>query len=474
MSRITEASNVLSTDIDIADSEGIFRILRTCDAQIFSGWSTYPTIYHNSVLKTLDKIIDTIKGWLDDGKLNKPKIRVFLSGAGTSGRLAHFCARTMNSILKEHSFLSFDYLMAGGDSALIIGQEGAEDNTKLASEDIQKRIGDVCDYVVYIGITCGFSAPYVASQLNWMMDQIENNPNSHVICALMGFNPVELSRNILIEGWNKSFLDVSNRLKIKSEQNDNKHFIINPVVGPEAITGSTRMKGGTVTIILLWVLFAKILQDCLQFKLIPEINTEGNLKYSVSELFLHYEKIFSYTYNPVSQVASVIQSVGHSLCQEASVYYLSEGSLAILGLIDASECPPTYGAKLSDIRGFVVGGWKTMGNREGDISQLGFYYRISEKDFISDVLPSLKSNDTFIVLHTDTQPTDTLASIIELVKEKNCGIKWIHLHWAIGNRTESKLAKILPKETTIVTIDLPFSQLLDNVTAYLELSLIHI
>jgi hypothetical protein len=38
-----------------------------------------------------------------------------------------------------------------------------------------------------------------------------------------------------------------------------------------------------------------------------------------------------------------------SLRSGGNIYYIGDDSLAIMGLIDASECPPTYGASKSDI-----------------------------------------------------------------------------------------------------------------------------
>ena len=60
------------------------------------------------------------------------------------------------------------------------------------------------------------------------------------------------------------------------------------------------------------------------------------------------------------------------------VCYLGRGTKGILGVIDASECPPTYGADFNDIRGFLQDGWATLGNNEGDLSQrVGSQYRFN-------------------------------------------------------------------------------------------------
>jgi N-acetylmuramic acid 6-phosphate (MurNAc-6-P) etherase len=47
-----------------------------------------------------------------------------VSGAGTSGRIAYLVARAFNKFFPDDFY--FHYLIAGGDKALIVGQEGKE------------------------------------------------------------------------------------------------------------------------------------------------------------------------------------------------------------------------------------------------------------------------------------------------------------------------------------------------------------
>jgi hypothetical protein len=82
------------------------------------------------------------------------------------------------------------------------------------------------------------------------------------VCFAVGFNPVALARKTPIELWsdrktNNTFFEVASRLQSKQVtvvrmlrgsltlvclQGDGHHFILNPIVGPEPITGSSRMK----------------------------------------------------------------------------------------------------------------------------------------------------------------------------------------------------------------------------------------
>jgi len=52
---------------------------------------------------------------------------------------------------------------------------------------------------------------------------------------------------------------------------DGRHFVVNPIVGPEAITGSSRMKGGSATKLLLETLFACALSRALHTPLVPDL-----------------------------------------------------------------------------------------------------------------------------------------------------------------------------------------------------------
>ncbi len=95
----------------------------------------------------------------------------------------------------------------------------------------------------------------------------------------MGFNDVSVARSAPIENWDKSVFDVVQQLYKKTQTNKQNHFIVNPIYGPEPISGSTRlinpqiqelidrrMKGGTVTKILLDSIFAKFF---FQVKQVP-------------------------------------------------------------------------------------------------------------------------------------------------------------------------------------------------------------
>ena len=142
--------------------------------------------------------------------------RLFYLGAGTSGRLgivdASECPPTFG----------VDYglvigLMAGGDSAIRKAVEFAEDDTNIGWNDLLEYKINSNDVV--IGIAASGTTPYVIGALKKC--QNENITTGCIVCNLG--SPVA---------------DVSD-------------YPIEVVVGPEFVTGSTRMKSGTAQKLVL-------------------------------------------------------------------------------------------------------------------------------------------------------------------------------------------------------------------------------
>lgn len=136
--------------------------------------------------------------------------RLFYIGAGTSGRLGILDATEIPPTfgLPENRVIG---LIAGGDEAIRKSVEFAEDNINLASKNLEAYHLTENDSV--IGIAASGSTPYVISGLKYakqvgaLTGSISNNPNS----------PISAVADISIE----------------------------IIVGPEFVTGSTRMKSGT-------------------------------------------------------------------------------------------------------------------------------------------------------------------------------------------------------------------------------------
>ncbi len=382
---ITELSNDLTADIDIASAEGMVRYFRQADAQIFNGFLDLPGLYDTPTLETLHQLAQRAAQ-----TLASPKGVVVLAGAGTSGRLAMLAARTFNTIFAPITGRApFKHLMAGGDAALVQAQEGAEDDSTLSVRDLENATNGTDD-IFYIGITCGMSAPYIAGQL----EALKDNPAAHSV--LMGFNPLELSRDVAIEGYHTTFKQIA----VATDASANG-TLLNPVVGPEPITGSTRMKSGSATKILLEVLFHAA-------RLVLEENYD--IPTAIVIMLRAYEDAVRDTYLQIDSIAALVEAGGNALRNKGHIYYLGaagenpEGcfqlppDVGILGLIDASECPPTYGAGFEDVRGFVSEGWPSLVGHMPDFASRGTHYQFSFDDFRSQKLDSLSSHDLVVFL----------------------------------------------------------------------------
>jgi N-acetylmuramic acid 6-phosphate etherase len=154
--------------------------------------------------------IDVISARLADGG------RLIYFGAGTSGRLgvldAAECPPTFNADPKQ-----VIGLIAGGLSALTTAVEGAEDNPKMGEADLRSVNLSAKDAVV--GIATSGRTPYVLGGLEYA-------------CEVGAFR-VGLACNRDAE--------LTTRCNVN----------IIPVVGPEVLSGSTRMKAGTATKMVL-------------------------------------------------------------------------------------------------------------------------------------------------------------------------------------------------------------------------------
>ncbi len=160
-----------------------------------------------AVYKTIPNIEELVKRILERMKKGG---RLFYIGAGTSGRLGILDA----SEIPPTYGVGYDLvigLIAGGDKAIRKAVESAEDNEDLGWQELQKFNINELDTV--IGIAASGRTPFVIgavkkARANGILTGcITNNPDS------------ELTRNV----------DIS----------------IEAIVGPEFVSGSTRMKAGT-------------------------------------------------------------------------------------------------------------------------------------------------------------------------------------------------------------------------------------
>ncbi|KAL9642716.1 hypothetical protein ABK040_009795 [Willaertia magna] len=491
MSRITERSNVITKDIDIVNAEEMIRLLRQSDSQLFTGYDVYPSIFDK--LDDCVKISNTLKEIILSNQ------QVIFSGCGTSGRLAYFCAKNYNYCLKQlfpnneslHS--CFKYLIAGGVNALVTPQEGAEDNPIKGKSDVEDIINNDKRGGLYVGITCGLSAAYVAGQLMYLN---ENKDNVKMDSVLLGFNNEDSARDSPIEGWkdNLSFKKVVEIIK----QNDSEFIVLNPIVGPEGITGSTRMKGGSATKILLDVVFAGAVLAVLNDKL--------NMRDVLFQLLSGFEQTVRSTYdncrmNNVNGLPQLIEMAAQSLKHQQTsgdirnetevghIYYVGCDNAGTLGFIDASECPPTYGAHELDVRGFLHSGWKDVfcdngEDRNLEMSKNGECFNISFNHLTSNLLPHLNEKDSVFFIAIDyllnEEKLIDMTEVYKKVKQKNSKTCWIvisspKLGCMFNDKNNLQCGSVISKIENIgdkiVTVNLPHLCLLPHLFGFAELSL---
>ncbi len=198
----TESRNPASEAIDSLSAVEIVRLINSQDALVAEAVGR--------VKEAIGRAIDVIADRLRHGG------RLIYVGAGTSGRLgvldAAECPPTFNS--PPELVVG---LIAGGQRAMFRSVEGAEDDRCGAVEQLKRLKLSSRDVVV--GIATSGRTPYVLGALEYAKE--------------LGAYTIGLSCN------DQSALASVCELSIT------------PVVGPEVISGSTRMKAGTATKMVL-------------------------------------------------------------------------------------------------------------------------------------------------------------------------------------------------------------------------------
>jgi N-acetylmuramic acid 6-phosphate (MurNAc-6-P) etherase len=451
---ITETPNPLTLNIDLADPVGMIRLLRQSDAQLFAGYDTWASLMDEEIIEKL-----ALFGWRIARLLKDPDNRIFLSGAGTSGRFAHLHCLEFNRLLRERRLPEiFRPLIAGGEAALIQAQESAEDSAAAAVRDLTAALHEDLNRGLYIGITAGVSAPYVAAQV----DYLGGNPAFESV--VVGFNPPQLARDKPIEGWDKTVKQVIDQA-LESE----RFILMNPVYGPEAITGSTRMKGGTMTKIVIEVAFATAL-EILEYNSQPGVDplTESTLlpvRASILERIRRLQETVNAAYGNVADLAEIVRSAGTALRSSGRIHYLGRGMAALLGIIDASECPPTYGADPTDVRAYIREGWEFLGYNPAAMKARGKSYEIDHEYFETQILPEISRGDLVIGIAIQTLGENTRRLLEEAARRK-------------ANTALIIVSTIRPKTDTLPAglrhfcpIDVPTLGFLPNTTNEAELAL---
>ena len=197
----TEQNNVKSENIDEVSTLEMLHIINREDKKVADAVAAELT----SIADAVDLVTYSLK---NNGRL-------FYVGAGSSGRLGILDAVECPPTYGISSDV-IQGIIAGGNPAVFHSIEGAEDDFNGAINQFEER--KICSTDIVLGIAASGVTPYVKGALEYALN--------------VGCKTIFLTCNQL------------NAIP-------NVDIIICPVVGPEVITGSTRLKAGSATKLVL-------------------------------------------------------------------------------------------------------------------------------------------------------------------------------------------------------------------------------
>lgn len=199
---ITEGRNPASEHIDELSTEAMLRVINAEDRQV--------ALAVEAIIPQIAQAVDAIVAAFARGG------RLIYSGAGTSGRLgvldASECPPTFGTPREQ-----VVALIAGGHPAILQAVENAEDNVERGAQDLRDIHFSASD--VLVGIAASGRTPYVSGALAYAR-------SLGAVTAALTCNPASPLAQMA---------DIA----------------LTPVVGPEVVTGSSRMKAGTAQKLVL-------------------------------------------------------------------------------------------------------------------------------------------------------------------------------------------------------------------------------
>ncbi|MDQ2711020.1 MAG: N-acetylmuramic acid 6-phosphate etherase [Acidobacteriota bacterium] len=199
---LTEQQNPVSASIDRLPTTEMLRVINTADQQV--------ALAVEREIPNISRVVDAAVERIERGG------KLFYIGAGTSGRLGVLDASECPPTFQTPSDL-VQGLIAGGDCALRHSVERAEDDPEGGRRDLSGRGFSEKDTLV--GIAASGRTPYVLGAVHYARS--------------LGAFTVGLS------------------CTPNSELAQAADVAITPLPGPEIITGSTRMRAGTATKLVL-------------------------------------------------------------------------------------------------------------------------------------------------------------------------------------------------------------------------------
>lgn len=265
----TEKTNTKTDNLDLMSTMEILQIMNEEDLNVIA-----------AIKKELPKIancIEVMKKTIQEGG------RIIYIGAGTSGRLgiidAVECGPTFSC---TNEFLG---LIAGGYGAIVKSVEGAEDNEKLAIEDLKKNSFNKKDML--IGIAASGRTPYVIGGIKYAK---EIGAKTGCVCC-----------------------------NYDTEIGTMVDYPIEVSAGPEILTGSTRLKSGTCQKIII-----NMLSTVTMIKLGKVYkNLMVDVVASNDKLHERCRKIVMNATNCTYEIADQTLKLTNNHCKEAIVMILS-------------------------------------------------------------------------------------------------------------------------------------------------------
>lgn len=201
--RLTETANPRTAAIDDEDAAGIVHLIAAEDARVPAAVASQAA----AIADLIDRVVDRLRS---GGRL-------IYVGAGTSGRLGVLDAAECPPTFGTDPSLVRG-IVAGGPAALVRSREGVEDDEEAAREAVREIEAGERDFV--LGIATSGTTPFVRAAL-------------------------EAARRA---GAGTGFLCCTPPPPGVAALAD---VVVTPLVGPEVIAGSTRMKAGTATKLVL-------------------------------------------------------------------------------------------------------------------------------------------------------------------------------------------------------------------------------
>ena len=199
---LTEQANPASAGIDALPTERVLEIINQEDRRVADA----VTREIPAIARVVDAIVDAIRA---GGRL-------FYIGAGTSGRLGVLDASECPPTFSAPEGL-VQGIMAGGERALVHPTETTEDDPAIGERDLREHSFTARD--VLVGIAASGRTPYVLGAVEYAKSQ------GAVTAGISCTPDSQLARAV--------------------------HIAITPLTGPEILAGSTRMKAGTATKLVL-------------------------------------------------------------------------------------------------------------------------------------------------------------------------------------------------------------------------------